>query len=230
MTKRNFYAETAYLLGVVILAFGTSLMTTADLGLSMIVAPAYLLHLKLSKTFSFFSFGMAEYTLQAVLILLTILIVRKFKLSYLFSFFTAVLYGFLLDGALFLISLLPEVITTMISVRILFYTVGFIINTAAISLLFHTYISPEAYELIVKEISRKFHFDISKTKTVYDCLSLLLSVVLSFSFFGLWQFEGISIGTLLCTLLNGPFIGLFTRFFEKRFSFTDRFPFRKYFE
>ena len=62
MKKTVFYTEAAYLLGIVLLAFGTSLMELADFGMSMIVAPAYLLHLKLSQILPFFSFGMAEYT------------------------------------------------------------------------------------------------------------------------------------------------------------------------
>lgn len=51
MKKRIFYTELAYLLGIVLLAFGSTCMAKADLGLSMIVAPAYLLHLKFGITF-----------------------------------------------------------------------------------------------------------------------------------------------------------------------------------
>ena len=57
-----------------------------------------------------------------------------------------------------------------------------------LSLLFHTYISPEAYELFVKEISSKFNLDISKTKTVYDCCSCIIAVAMSFLFLGFWHF------------------------------------------
>ena len=61
---RSFPAEAAYILGILLLAFGTSLMTVADLGLSMVVAPAYLLHLKLSEWFPAVTFGRAEYIVQ----------------------------------------------------------------------------------------------------------------------------------------------------------------------
>ena len=77
-------------------------MERADFGMSMVVAPAYLLHLKLSQTLPLFSFGMAEYTLQAVIIVLLALVMRRFKLSYLFSFCTAVIYGLTLDGVMLL--------------------------------------------------------------------------------------------------------------------------------
>jgi len=102
MKKKTMYTEMAYVLGIVILALGTALMEKADFGMSMVVAPAYLLHLKISQTLPFFSFGMAEYTLQAVVIVLLALVMRRFRLSYLFSFCTAVIYGFVLDGVMLL--------------------------------------------------------------------------------------------------------------------------------
>jgi hypothetical protein len=69
-------------------------MEKADFGVSMVIAPAYLIYLKLSQVWWFVTFGMAEYTLQACLIVAVVLILRKFRLSYLFSFCTAVCYGF----------------------------------------------------------------------------------------------------------------------------------------
>ena len=46
--KRTFYTEMAYIIGIVTLAFGTALMERADFGMSMVVAPAYLIYLKIS--------------------------------------------------------------------------------------------------------------------------------------------------------------------------------------
>ena len=65
MKKRVFYSEMAYILGLLILALGTAFMERANFGVSMVVAPAYILHLALKGQFPFFTFGMAEYTLQA---------------------------------------------------------------------------------------------------------------------------------------------------------------------
>ena len=106
--KPVFYTELAYIFGIVALAIGVAFMERADFGMSMVVAPAYLLHLKISEYLPFFSFGMAEYTLQLFLIIALMIIVRKFRLSYLFSFVTAVLYGFILDGCIFLVSFIPD--------------------------------------------------------------------------------------------------------------------------
>lgn len=226
MKKRVFYTELAYILGLLALAVGTALMERADFGVSMVVAPAYLLHLKISEFLPFFSFGMAEYTLQAVVLLVMILILRKAKLSYFFSFVTAVLYGLMLDGVMALVALIPA---GGMGMDVLFFVIGMLFCSAGVSMVFHTYISPEAYELFVKELSGKYGLDIHKFKTAYDCTSCLLSIVMSFAFFGLWHFEGIKLGTVVCALLNGTIISLFTRFFEKYWVFEDRFPYRKYF-
>ena len=96
-TRPFFSNELAYIVGMVAVAFGVAFMEKANFGVSMVVTPAYLLYLKLSPSYPFFTFGMAEYTLQAVLLVAMMIILRKFKLSYLFSFVTAVVYGFTLD-------------------------------------------------------------------------------------------------------------------------------------
>ena len=69
MKKRVFYTEWAYAVAMAGLSLSVALMTRADFGVSMVVAPAYLLYLKVNPVLPFFTFGMAEYTLQAVLLL-----------------------------------------------------------------------------------------------------------------------------------------------------------------
>ena len=225
--KKKCSTELAYVLGLVFVAIGVVLMEKADFGVSMVVAPAYLLYRALSPTWSFVTFGMAEYCLQAVLLLVMILILRRFRLSYLFSFITAVVYGLVLDGFMRLGTLLP---TAFWWQRVIYYVVGMLFCSAGVSAMFHTYISPEVYELFVKEVSGHFRVDINKLKTGYDCLSCLVGVVMSFLVFGLWHFVGVNWGTILCALINGTIIGRFSAFYEKHWTFYDRFPWRRFFE
>ena len=226
-TKKVFFSELAYALGILALAFGTALMERADFGLSMVVAPAYLLHLKLSQTIEVFSFGMAEYCLQAALLIALCLILRRGKAAYLFSFVTAVIYGYSLDAMMALAGLLPQ---AGIAMRIACYLFGMGFCAAGVSLLFHTYISPEAYELFVKEIAAQTGKAIPFVKTVYDCASCLAGVAMSFAFFGVGRFEGVKLGTILCALVNGFLIGRCSAFFEAIFDFKDALPLRGRFE
>ena len=224
--KRTFSTELAYVLGIVFVAWGVVLMEKADFGVSMVVAPAYLLYRWISPAWGFFTFGMAEYCLQALLLLGMSLLLRRFRLSYLFSFVTAVVYGFVLDGFMALGAAIPAAALWQ---RLLCYAGGMLFCAAGVSAMFHTYISPEVYELFVKEVSSHFHVEIHRFKTWYDCASCLVGVILSFAAFGLWHFVGVNWGTVLCALVNGWLIGRFSAFYERHWSFTDRLPWRKYF-
>lgn len=227
MKKKVFYTELSYVFAMLILALGSAMMTCADFGLSMVVAPAYLLHLKVSQYLPFFSFGMAEYTLQAVLLIVLCVVLRRFRLSYLFSFVTAVLYGFALDGSLLLLSFIPADGMVM---RLVLYVLGMVLCAVGVALFFRTYIAPEVYELFVKELAGKLQVRIPVVKTVYDCASCDIAIILSFIFFGLWNLEGVGWGTVVCALVNGRLIGWASAWLEKHFAFCDAKNWRRYFE
>ncbi|MCQ2567356.1 MAG: DUF6198 family protein [Mogibacterium sp.] len=216
--KKTFYTELAYLVGLTTLALGVALTEYADFGLSMVVAPAYLIHLKISQYFSWFTFGMAEYCFQALLIIILSITMMRLKLKYLFSFVTAFLYGNILDIIMKLMGAVPE---NIFSLRIIFYILGVIISALGVSFIFHTYVTPEAYELYVKEIADKTKKDIHIVKTIYDCCSCLLAITMSFVFFGFGVFEGVKFGTFLCALINGWLIGKWSKLLEKKFVFQD---------
>ena len=226
MKKRAFYTEISYLLGLVLMAFGAAFTELSNFGMSMVVAPTYILHLKVSEYLPWFSFGVAEYVMQALIIAVLTIILRRFKLSYLFSFVTALLYGTLLDGAIYLLSFLPA---EALGFRILWFVMGSVLCATAVSLFFHTYISPEAYELIVKELARKFSWNINKVKTAYDCINTVLAVVMSFAFFGFGVLKGVGIGTIVCAVFNGFLIGKITGILEKHFQFENKMPWESFF-
>jgi uncharacterized membrane protein YczE len=226
MRKASFYSEIAYVVGIVSLALGSAFMEKADLGMSMVVAPAYLLYLKFSQLYPFVTFGMAEYTIQGCLLVVMVLVLRRFKVSYLFSFITAIIYGFTLDGCIALIACMDA---SVFALRVIYYVIGLLLCAIGVAFIFHTYIAPEVYELFVKAVSAKTHIKISRFKTVYDCVSCLAGIIMSFLFFGLFHFRGVQIGTVICALVNGKTIGIISNFMEKHFEFVDILPLRKYF-
>lgn len=223
--KKTFYTEVSYLLGLIIMAFAAAFTEKADFGMSMVVAPAYILHLEISQFLPWFTFGVSEYLFQGFLVLLTVIIMRKVRLLYLFSFVTAVFYGTLLDFAMGVISPLPD---DSFGIRIVWYLLGTVFCSVAVSLFFHTYLAPEAYELIVKEVSAKTKLDINKVKMAYDCISVVLGIVMSFAFFGFGVFEGVKLGTVICSLINGYLISRISKLLEKKFEFKNRLKLEKY--
>ncbi len=225
--KPTFYREAAYFIGIFLLSLSAALMQRSDFGLSMVIAPAYILHLKIAEFLPWFSFGMAAYTVQFLIICILWIVMRKFRPKYLFSFATAVFYGFMLDFWVLILSYIPPL---SIPMRLAFFVVGMVVCSFGVALIFHTYFPPEAYELFVKEISKKYGFDVGKCKTCYDISSCLVAVILSFALFGFLEFQGVKLGTVVCALLNGLLIGLFSKLLDKKLEFKDALKLRAFFE
>ena len=236
--KLTFFTEIAYFVGLFLLAFGTALTSFGGFGMSMVVAPAYILHKFMSQFFSWFSFAVAEYVLQALILITLTIILRKIKWSFFLSFGATILYGIVLDLSMKVTGFIPPTLAWRISI----YIVGVVIICASIALLFSAYLPPEAYEMFVKEFSAKFKKAIPKVKIVYDCASLVFAIVLCTALFmpfkessftamlGSYMAQGIGIGTVACAFINGPVIGLFQKLYSKIFNFKDGLKLRKYFE
>lgn len=212
--------EAAWVLGIVLCAFGVALCTKANFGLSMIAAPAYILHLKLVQFFPWYSQGTSEYIWQFLWLILTCLIVRRFRVKYLLSFGTGILFGLALDGWLFLLG--GGAPFASLTVRILMLALGLALTSLAIALFFRTSLPPEIYELTVSEVSKRYSLPVNRVKFVYDTTMLVISVALAF--FLLHGFIGIGIGTVIATLLNAVLISVFGKLLDRFFTFEPRFP------
>lgn len=221
MKRTKMHSETAYVLAMIILSMGTALMERADLGISMIVAPSYLLHLKVSQILPWFSFGVAEYLMQTVVLLLVIIFMRRLKLAYFFAFVSAMLSGILLDVSMAVIALIPF---EGMGARLVYYVLGLCIGSFGVGLIFHSYVTPGAYESFVKELAPKYGFELGKFKTCYDMTSLLVGVLFSFLFFGFGNFVGIRLGTVVCAVLNGSLVAFSSRLVDRLFYFEDAIP------
>ena len=66
MNKKTIYSEVLYILAIIILAFAVNLMSIADLGMSMIVCPAYIL----SEKFDLLTYGQAEYLIATIVFII----------------------------------------------------------------------------------------------------------------------------------------------------------------
>lgn len=219
MKKISKMNEIAWLLGILLCTLGVALCTKASLGLSMIAAPIYIIHIRLISIFSWYTQGTSEYIFQIFLIVLTIIVCRKFKLKYILSFLTAILSGFALDFWFFLLG--GNSMYESLPVRIIAFIAGECITTLAIAFFFRTTLPVQGYELLVSEISSSFKLDINKVKLVNDIsyfvLSILLALILNQSL------QGIGVGTIIITLINAPLIAFFGKILDKLFIFDSFF-------
>ncbi len=214
-------SEIVYVLAVVLLAFAVTILTAADFGISMIVAPAYLLSRKLGVI----TFGQAEYILQAGVFLLLCLVLRKFRPVYLMSFVTCLIYGAVLDLWCRIPCFDPSVTppgSMALWLRIPMFLLGVLLTSFSIALFFKTYLYPQVYDFFVKAVSLRYGIRLPLLKTVVDLTLLSISAVMTFCFFG--RLTGLGWGTLVMALLNGSIIGFFSKWLDRAFTFRPWFP------
>lgn len=212
MKKLKLPSEVVYLAAIILLAFSVAMLTSVDFGISMIVAPAYIL----SLVVPYLTFGQAEYVLQGILFVLFCIIMKKFRLSYLSSFVTCLIYGAVLD--LFrLIPLFNPTITPPGSMdlwaRIVMFILGVTMSAFSIALFMKTYLYPEVYDLFFMGISKKYRIKTAVFKTCFDLFMLALGTTMTLVFFK--KFVGINWGTLVMTIFNGTLISAFSKLLDK---------------
>ena len=225
-------SELLWVLGTVFVALGVSICSKADLGVSMIAAPAFVLYEAIAPLWSGFSVGMTEYIIQGLMLILLCLVVRRFDWRYLLAFAVAVLYGYTLN---FFLWLLGGVSFDEIWLRWVMLIVGDTITALGVACFFRTYMPLQVYELFVAEVVSRFRLNIHRVKLCFDMALLALSVLLAVTLFGdvatfdwstigYTSFHSIGLGTILTTLINSPIIALMSKVIDRVFDPTPLFP------
>lgn len=218
--KLKIPGELAYFAAIILLSFAVAMLTSANFGISMIVAPAYLLSMKTG----FLSFGQAEYVIQAGVFIVLCIALRKFKLVYLSSFVTCLIYGAALDLWRLLPCFDPAVTppgSMDLWLRIVMFVAGVMLTAFSIALFFKTYLYPQVYDFFAKAVSSKYGIKISVFKTAFDLTCLTASVIMTYCFFG--KLVGVNWGTLVMAIVNGTLIGFFSSALDKICDFTPIF-------
>lgn len=232
MKKISKSSELLWLLGTIFVALGVSICSKADLGVSMIAAPAFVISDAIVPLWSGFSVGMTEYIIQGVLLIVLCLIVRRFNWRYLLAFAVAVIYGYTLNFFLFL---LGGVSFDTVWLRWVMLIVGDCCTAFGVACYFHTYMPLQVYELFVAELSSRFKFNINKVKWLFDMSLLVISIVLAFFLFDDLEtfnftticyssFHNLGLGTIVTTAINSPIIALMSKLINKIFNPTPAFP------
>lgn len=213
--------ELAYVLGMLFMPFAVAFTIKADLGMSMIAAPSYII----SEKVPFLTNGQTEWLMQGFFLILMCIIIKSFRLSYLTSFASAFVYGLLLDFARYVTN---GINADSMIVRIILFILGMVLTSFSVAMFFNTYLAPCAYDYFVRQIGTAKKLDMRKWKLSYDFSMLAVSILLSLVLFH--RFVGINFGTLVMAVFNGNIIAFFSKLFDKHIEFFDRFPLAKYFE
>ncbi|MBR5538771.1 MAG: hypothetical protein IKU61_02610 [Clostridia bacterium] len=212
--------EAAWVLGVVLCAIGVSLCTKANFGLSMVAAPAYIIHVFFRDIFHWYTQGTSEYVTQGVILIIMCIIIRRFRAKYLLTFVCAIVFGLAVDGCLFMLG--GNAPYESMTARIIAFILGETITAVAIACYFRTDLPLGVYELAVSEIAKRYNLKIDKVKQANDIIMLVVSVILAFVLNR--SFAGIGIGTIIITVVNAPLITFFGKLLDKFFTFEPRFP------
>ena len=206
MPKLNRQLIERYLLLIVALEFmtlGIIFTVHAELGITPISCPVYVLSLKFSPTLGEFTTGM-----HVLFVLLQIILLRdKYEKIQLFQLVIGVVFGLLID---FNNLLLGNIYPTSYITRIIFVCIGSF--SIAIGVVFEFVIKTiiVAGEGLVFAIITVTNWPLNKTKIGFDLSLLFISVVLSLYYFG--DIVGIREGTVISALLVGYFAGIIKPF------------------
>ncbi len=215
--RLNIPSEITYFISIIILAFAVAMLSSADFGLSMIVATPYIL----SQKIDFLTFGMAEYVVQGILFIVLCILVRRIKITYFFAFVTCLIYGAVLDLWRMIIPAFNPSVTPPGSmelwVRIVFFIIGVGLTSFSVALSFKTYLYPQVNDFIVKAVTNRFKLNVTIVKYSVDAFFLITSLIFSFALFG--NLVGIGWGSLIMFVPNAFLIGLFSKMLDKLFTF-----------
>ena len=224
--------EAYWLLGMVFVSLGVAICSKADLGVSMIAAPPFILQEVVSRYWPACTVGTMEYIFQGLLLIVLCIAVQRAEIKYLFSFLVAFLYGLLLDLWLLIFGRTPF---DAIWLRWVMLLVGDCITAFGVACFFRTYLPLQVYELFVAEVADRYRFPVAKTKLVYDLSSLALSVILAFcinldadafdwSKIYATSYHFIGAGTVVTALINAPIIALFSKLLNRLTGEDPLFP------
>ena len=225
-------AELMWGLGIIFVAFGVAICSKANLGVSMIAAPAFILSEAFVSHLPALSVGVTEYIIQGFMLVAMCFVVGRFNWRYLLAFASAVIYGYTLNLFLWI---LGGVQFNGLALRWVMLIVGDSITALGVACFFRTYLPLQVYELFVAELAARFRWSVNKVKWSFDISLLAISIVLSFILFDdasnfNWSsiyynsFHSIGLGTLVTTVINSPIIAFFSKVVDKVFDKNARFP------
>ena len=232
MKKFQKASELLWLLGTLFVALGVALCSKADLGVSMIAAPAFVVQEAIAPLSAALTVGVTEYIIQGLLLIILCVVVGRFNWRYLLAFAVAVVYGYVLDLFLWMIG---GITLTAVWMRWVMLLVGDMVTAFGVACFFRTYMPLQVYELFVAELADRFNIPIGKVKFAFDNTLLVLSILLALVLFGDvatfdWStigyasFHSIGLGTIVTTIINSPLIATMGKLIDRWLGQDAAFP------
>lgn len=224
-------AELMWVLGIFLVALGVTMSKKADLGVSMIAAPTFIVYEAIKPLWAV-SVGTVEYLVQGAILLIMCAVVQRVNWRYLLAFTVAVIYGYVMDMWMLVFK---NVVLTEAYLKWIMLIAGDVMTAAGVACFFRTYMPLQVHELFVAELSDRYSLKINRVKLVFDLSFLVLSVVLALTIFrdantfdwkniATTSYHSLGLGTIVTTLINAPIIAVIGKGLDKVFDYTPLFP------
>ena len=202
--------ELALLVAVCINSFGVVLMLYSGAGISAISSVPF----AFSEVFPKISLGTWTYLFQGLLVL-SLIMRKKFVPSYLFSFVVGFVFGELLDVHELWISVLP----TALPFRFLYFIISYVLICVGIAISNRCKLPIIPTDLFPRELADITKASYPKIKIGFDVACLAVTAALTF--FCLGHLEGLGIGTILAAFTMGKGVGIVGTLLDRHFRFVS---------
>lgn len=195
-----------YICGIFLIALGGVLAIKSNLGAS----PVSSLPLSISKVSSI-SLGTAATILFSLYVGLQLVILKKdFKLIQLMQIVFAILFGQVMN----FFNLIININVDNFYIRILICILSFFISAFGIMFTITANIVPVAPDGLAQAISKKAKINFGKAKVYFDCVVVMLSIMILLG--NSKGLDGLGIGTVLSAVLVGRIVEQVNKYFKDR--------------
>ena len=202
--------ELALILVVIMNSFGIVLMLYSGFGISVISSVPY----AFSEIIKNISLGTFTYIFQTLLVLVLMILRKKFVGEYLFSFVVGFCFGQFVDIHAAWIIYLPLTIVS----RIVYFIISYFILAFGIALSNRCGLPIIPTDLFPRELSNIIKVPYAKVKIIFDVTCLLITALLTFIFLG--NIKGLGIGTVISAFTMGKAVAIVGKALDKRLEFV----------
>lgn len=186
-------SELANVYVVLFNSLGVTLTIKSGLGISPFSAVPYAFNL----VFENITIGTFNYSFQLLLVIILMVLRKKFVPSYFVSFIIAFFFGIFMDLHELWVTRLP--LNTALSV--IYFAIGYLLVAAGIAMENRSGLTIMATDLFSRDLSEITRISFSKVKISFDVICLILTCVITYAFTS--RIQGIGIGTAVMAFTLG---------------------------
>ena len=212
MESKTLSKEMIFISALVLDSIAMTLLTMSDFGISTMSSLPWVL----SVIFNKFSFGIVNFLVQSILLLILIAITKQPKITYIFSFMIGLLFGLLVD----LFSEALKILPTEFGYRVIYFIVGWLLMALTASLFIRTTYPLMPFDGFVADLSAFTNKPVKTVKTGVDISFIMITLIISY--IKLNKIVGVGVGTICMALMTGSLEQWYLKSIDRKYFFVSR--------